>query len=146
MRILLKTKVKGDHREVMERFDRKLFEALVPKQGKTEIVEFTGSKKGDSVHLRFLSPIKADWKSDITEDHVDDQRAFFVDQGVVMPFGLKSWHHQHIVERIDDASCYIIDDINYEGKNPLITMALYPAFYFGFLPRKNIYQAYFGKA
>lgn len=146
MRILLKTKVKGNYREVMEQFDRKLFEALLPKQGKTEIAAFTGSRKGDRVHLKFISPIKADWQSDITEDGVDDNKAYFVDEGVVMPFGLKSWRHQHITERIDDTSCYIIDDINFEGKNALLTNILYPVFYFGFAPRKGIYQSYFGKA
>ncbi len=146
MRILLKTKVKGNYKSVMERFDRGLFEALIPKQGKTEIVEFTGSRKGDRVHLRFISPFKADWTSDITEDHIDDQQAYFVDEGVIMPFGLKTWKHRHIAERIDDNSCYIVDDINYEGKTPLLSLFLYPVFYLGFLPRKGIYQYYFGKA
>ena len=67
MRIKLNTQVQGHYLEVMKKFDRKLFEALLPPVGKTEIVDFTGSETGDKVHLRFITPFKAEWISDITE-------------------------------------------------------------------------------
>ena len=67
MKIRLTTEVDGHYQEVMSRFDKKLFEALKPKFGKMEVLEFTGSEKGDVVRLKFLSPIKADWVSDIIE-------------------------------------------------------------------------------
>jgi len=81
MNLTLKTQVKGNYRKVMERFDLQLFEALKPPVGKMEIVEFTGSKKGDRVHLRFVSPIKAEWISDIIKDDINEERAIFVDVG-----------------------------------------------------------------
>jgi len=143
--IILKTTVKGNYLRVIEQFDRKLFEALAPRQGKMEVVEFTGSKKGDRVHVRFISPFKADWVSKITDDYQDSRRAYFVDEGDVMPFGLAFWEHQHIVEKLDEDTCQIIDHIRYKGKNTLITLVLYPLFYFGFRPRKNIYQSFFGR-
>ena len=59
MKIRLTTEVDGHYTEVMSRFDKKLFEALKPKFGKMEVLEFTGSEKGDVVRLRFISPIKA---------------------------------------------------------------------------------------
>lgn len=144
MRILLETKVKGDYKEIMARFDRKLFEALAPKQGKMEIVEFTGSKKGDRVHIRFISPFKADWTSHITEDYEDEQQTYFVDQGEIMPFGLGYWKHRHIVRKIDSTHSMIVDDIEYKAKSSFMTPLLYPALYFAFSPRKKIYQEYFG--
>ena len=129
----------------MDRFDRDLFEALIPKQGKTEIVEFTGSKKGDRVHLRFLSPIKADWISLITDDGWDEHQAYFVDEGDTLPFPLRYWRHRHIVEKVTEDTSRIIDDITFEGPNFLITLLMYPAIFIGFAPRKRIYQSYFGK-
>ncbi|MCO6476261.1 MAG: cyclase [Phaeodactylibacter sp.] len=146
MNIQLEARVKGNYRDVMAQFDRKLFEALAPKQGNMEIVEFTGSKEGDRVHIRFLSPIKADWISLITEDAVSDTEAYFVDEGVQLPFPLSFWRHKHIVRKItEDTSC-IIDDITFRGPNALLTLLLYPAIYLGFYPRKRIYRKYFGEA
>lgn len=145
MRIVIKTRVAGHHKDIMQRFDRDLFEALAPKVGKMEIVTFTGSKKGDKVHIRFISPIKADWTSLITEDYSDEQQSYFVDEGDVLPFPLSYWKHRHIVERIDDKNSYIIDDIEYKAQNPLLTLFFYPILYFSFLPRRSIYQSYFGQ-
>lgn len=143
MNILLKTEVDGNYLDVMRKFDRQLFEALKPSGADMEIVAFTGSKKGDKVHLRFNSPIKAEWVSHITEDGEDSQRAYFVDEGVELPFPLKFWRHKHIVQRVTDDMSLIIDDITFEGANPFWSYLLYPAIYAGFYPRKKIYRAYF---
>ena len=146
MNIKIQTQVKGNYKEIMARFDRALFEALAPRQPKMEIVEFTGSKKGDRVHIRFLQPLKVDWVSVITEDEINDAEAYFIDEGVQLPFPLTFWRHQHIVRKItEDTSC-IIDDITFRGPNALMTLLLYPAIYLGFYPRKRIYRRYFGKA
>ncbi|MCB0562934.1 MAG: cyclase [Phaeodactylibacter sp.] len=146
MNIKIQTQVKGNYKEIMARFDRALFEALAPRQPKMEIVEFTGSKKGDRVHIRFLQPLKVDWVSVITEDEINDAEAYFIDEGVQLPFPLNFWKHQHIVRKItEDTSC-IIDDITFRGPNALMTLLLYPAIYLGFYPRKRIYRRYFGKA
>jgi len=143
MNIKLKTKVNGNYKAIMKQFDRKLFEALKPKNAKMEIVEFTGSKKGDLVHLRFLSPIKAEWISKIIEDGEDENIAYFIDKGVKLPFPLKSWEHKHIVEKIDENSSYIIDDMTFTGSNFLLSYLLYPAIYIGFYPRAKVYKEYF---
>lgn len=145
MNIKLQTKVAGNYQNIITRFDRRLFEALAPRQGEMEIVEFTGSKTDDRVHIRFLSPVKADWISLITEDGVNETEAWFTDEGVQLPFPLSYWRHRHIVHKItEDTSC-IIDDITFRGPNALVTLLLYPAIYLGFYPRKKIYREYFGK-
>ncbi len=143
MNITLKTPVKGYYKNVMAAFDRNLFEALKPPVGRMEIVDFTGSKKGDKVHLQFQSPIKAEWISDIVEDGMTNERAWFVDIGVKLPWPLATWTHRHIVEKIDDHNSMIIDDMTFTGSNPIVTLALYPGIYMGFYPRKKIYQNYF---
>lgn len=143
MNIQLKTKVDGNYQDIMRLFDRNLFEALKPKNAKMEIVEFTGSKKGDKVHLRFLSPIKAEWISEITEDGENEEETYFIDEGVKLPFPLSSWKHKHVVRKITENSSYIIDDMTFEGINSFFTLFLYPALYIAFYPRKSIYKSYF---
>ena len=143
MRIVLRTQVKGNYKEIMARFDRELFEALAPKLAKIKLEEFTGSETGDKVHIKFLSPIRTEWISHITDHGSDDKQAFFIDKGVVLPFPLAFWEHHHIVEKVDDHHALIVDDIRFRGRNGLLSWILYPAIYFGFLPRKKIYKSYF---
>lgn len=129
----------------MARFDRDLFEALAPRQPKMEIVEFTGSKKGDRVHIRFLQPLKVDWVSVITEDEINNAEAYFIDEGVQLPFPLSFWKHKHIVRKITEDTSFIIDDITFRGPNRLLSLLMYPAIFLGFYPRKRIYRRYFGE-
>jgi len=143
--IILKTKVQGNYLDVMNRFDRDLFEALKPKVGRMDIVKFTGSQKGDVVHLRFLSPIRAEWISEIIDDGADDHEAYFTDIGIQLPYPLKFWKHIHKVQKISHDTSYIIDDMTFQGPNKLITWLLYPALYLAFYPRKWVYRSYFKK-
>jgi ligand-binding SRPBCC domain-containing protein len=143
MNIQLKTKVDGNYKHVMHRFDKQLFEALKPAGANMEIVAFTGSKKGDKVHLRFHSPIKTEWISHITEDGVNEQEAYFIDEGIKLPFPLVYWKHKHIVQKITEDTSYIIDDMTFKGKNLFFSLLLYPGIFLGFYPRKKIYRNYF---
>ncbi len=144
MNIQIKTEVAGNYLEIMERFDRELFEALKPKGAQMEIVEFTGSKKGDRVHIRFVKPLKAEWISLITDHGHNEKEAYFVDEGKTLPFPLKYWKHRHVVQKVSDDRSLIIDDMTFKGTNFLFTLFLYPAIFLGFYPRKKIYKAYFG--
>ena len=143
MNLILKTKVRGNYIDIINKFDLDLFTALAPPGPKIEIIEFTGSKKGDRVHIRFLSPIKTEWISDITADEINETEAFFIDEGTTLPFPLKYWKHKHLIRKIDDDNSEIIDDINYRGANSLLTLLMYPAMFLAFFPRKWIYRKYF---
>ncbi|NND07973.1 MAG: hypothetical protein HKN87_16460 [Saprospiraceae bacterium] len=145
MNVTLRAPVSGYYTDVMAAFDQELFEALKPPAGDMEIVEFTGSKRGDKVHLRFHSPIKAEWVSDIIEDGKTDTQAWFVDEGTILPWPLATWTHKHIVEKVDKHRSIIIDDMTFTGRNALLTLLLYPAIFIGFYPRKRIYRTYFEK-
>lgn len=145
MNVILKTAVKGNYKKVMAAFDRDLFEALKPPTGEMEIVEFTGSCKGDTVHIRFIKPLKAEWISKITEDQITDDRAWFVDVGTTLPWPLASWTHRHVVEKIDEKNSLVIDDMTFTGRNFILSLILYPAILIGFYPRKKIYKKYFEK-
>ncbi len=145
MNITLHAEVKGNYREIMAAFDRELFEALKPPRGKMDIVEFTGSKKGDNVHLRFGRPINSDWISEIIEDNQTDTQAWFIDVGTTLPWPLASWTHRHSVQKVTEHRSIIIDDMTFTGRNWLLTILLYPVILIGFYPRKKIYQQYFNQ-
>ena len=143
MHIRLATEVDGHYLEVMDRFDLDLFEALKPKVGKMEVEQFTGSKKGDIVSINFLSPVKAKWVSEITEDGSDEHQAYFIDEGVTLPFPLKYWQHRHIVKKVAEDKSLIIDDITYKASNGILSLLMYPALFLSFYPRKKVYRRYF---
>lgn len=143
MRVTLKTEVTGYYKDVMAAFDIKLFEALKPSGAQMEIVEFTGSKKNDKVHLRFNNPVRIEWVSVIVEDGMDDREAYFIDEGTTLPRPLTFWRHRHIVQKISENSSIIIDDIEYKTIFGWLSLLMYPAIYLAFYPRKKVYKSYF---
>lgn len=143
MNMRFETEVPGYYTEVMSRFDRTLFEALAPPLVPLNIMNFTGSKTGDLVHLKFGGIINTEWISKIIDHGIDEENAFFIDQGTKLPFPLKTWHHRHIVQKIGPDRSKIIDDIDFESYNPLMSALIYPLLYLGFKPRGKIYRQYF---
>ena len=143
MEIVLRTKVNGNYKVVMSKFDRDLFLALAPPFPPIELKKFTGSETGDEVHIRFKAPVNTDWISAITDHGMNENEAYFVDEGRVLPSPLKTWKHRHIVRHINDESCEIIDRIHFGCGNQFVNVLLYPFVLLGFLPRKRIYKRYF---
>ncbi len=143
MKVVLRTKVKGNYRTVMAGFDKELFLALAPPFPPIKLEKFTGSEKGDEVHIRFKAPVNSMWISDITDHGFNESEAYFIDKGRVLPWPLKSWTHRHIVRKVKDQESEIIDDIEYDSGIGFLNILLYPALYLGFLPRKRIYKRYF---
>ena len=146
MKINIRTKVKGNYREVMARFDRDLFEALTPPGASVELARFDGSKKGDVVHLKMklLGFIKDEWISEITKEGHTDRRAWFTDEGTRLPFFLTYWQHNHIVENHGE-NCVIFDQISFAGPWHVFDLFLYPVLYAQFAWRKPVYRRIFGK-
>lgn len=143
MNFQIKTEVKGNFLDVYQKFDIKLFEALKPKFGAMEIIEFSGSKKGDRVHLQFLKPIQTEWISIITEDKICKNEAFFIDEGLKLPKFISYWRHKHIVKSISKNTSLIVDDITFKGTYDFVTPFLFPFLYWSFVPRRKVYQDYF---
>jgi len=144
-KIQIQTKVAGDFRSVMNQFDRDLFEALSPPVGKIELVKFTGSKTGDTVHLRFVHPIRAEWISLITDHGERDGELYFVDEGKKLPPGLTYWKHEHVVRKLSSDQSLIIDRIRFKSYFWILSLLLYPIVFLTFYPRKKQYKSYFGE-
>jgi ligand-binding SRPBCC domain-containing protein len=141
MKIVLKSKVKGNFRSVFKAFDQNLFEYLLPKGARLN--RFDGSKPGDIVDLQFEFPLKGHWVSKITEAREMDDRCFFVDVGEKLPFGLKNWHHKHLIRKLDEEHSVIEDHMEFTTGNKLMDLFYYPGLYIAFFPRVSQYKRYF---
>jgi ligand-binding SRPBCC domain-containing protein len=131
--------------EVKNGFDRDLFLSLNPPFPPVKLIEFGGCKEGDQViiELNFLL-FKQQWISVITADGLEDNKWFFIDKGIQLPFFLSYWHHEHIVETYEKGAI-IIDDISYETGTLFTDIVMWPVLYLQFLYRKPIYRRIFGK-
>ena len=143
MKIKLTSEVKGHYKDVFRSFDRKLFEFLLPRGAK--VLRFDGSARGDCVHLKFTFPMTAEWVSEIVEDGIRDDCCYFVDEGVHVPLGIKTWRHKHIVHN-KGKNAVIEDDIEFSTGDVIFDYLLYPILYLAFVPRVNMYKKYFDQA
>ena len=106
------------------------------------VERFDGCKKGDEVHLKMdlFGLLNQKWVSHITDDFRSDYEIHFVDEGAILPPPLKKWKHIHRIQKINELSSYIIDDIEFTCGNPALDLLIYPALYAMFFYRKPIYK------
>lgn len=147
MNIYISTKVNGTPEVILSKFDRALFEALVPPGMKIHLLRFDGSVKGDEVHIEMLPlgipRLKQEWHSLITENVNGENESWFVDEGTKLPWFLSKWKHRHLVRKISPDTSEIIDDITYKSPFFLLSWLLYPVMFLQFYYRKPVYRKYF---
>ncbi len=140
MRIVLKSSVDCHFDIVEANFNEELFRYLLPPGSK--LIEYGGSKTGDIVHLKL--PLAGTWKSKITDHGSSDKRIYFVDEGVKLPFPLKSWRHKHIMHEKGGATI-IEDNMEFSTGFVIADLFVYPFLYLAFAPRIKQYKKYFSK-
>ena len=138
MRVILKSRVKGEMTKVFAAFDKKLFSYLLPPGAK--LLRFDGSKKGDVVHLKL--PGAGEWVSNIIYHEEGEKSCHFVDVGAKIPWPIKSWKHKHYVHADGDYSI-IEDNMEFSSGLKPLDYLLFPLMYFAFLPRVRQYKSYF---
>ncbi len=145
MKIKIQTHVNQHYLEVKSGFNESLFKKLSPPFPPVRLIRFDGSSKGDLVTLELdFFVFKQKWTSKIVEDVTNDHEFYFIDQGIDLPFFLKSWQHKHCIMQSGNGSI-ISDEISYEGPTGVFTYLLYPALYLQFWMRKPIYRKIFKK-
>ncbi|SIO04288.1 SRPBCC family protein [Algoriphagus halophilus] len=145
MDIKIKTNVEQDYLSVKEGFQASLFKKLSPPFPPVKLIRFDGSEKGDivSLELNFIF-FRQKWVSKITEDQTTEEEFYFVDEGIELPFFLKSWKHKHRIIGTSKGSI-IQDEISYQAPFKLLTWLLYPAMILQFAYRIPIYKKVFKK-
>lgn len=144
MKLIVETEVGQDYLKVKDGFTESLFLKLNPPFPPVKLLRFDGSETGDlvSLELNFLL-FKQKWTSKITDHHFNENEFFFIDEGVELPFFLKSWKHKHRLIKKGN-HCLIRDEITYESNNSVFTKLLFPVLKGQFLYRKPIYKKVFG--
>jgi ligand-binding SRPBCC domain-containing protein len=145
MRLSLKSAVNQPMRTVFDRFDQELFEYLLPDFPKMTLIQFDGSKENDLVHIRIEVFQGIDWISEITEESIEENVCYFVDEGQTLPWPLKKWRHQHVVRALDHRGAVIEDQIEFSSGYAILDLILFPILYLAFYPRRKAYKEYFGK-
>lgn len=143
MRILFKTRVKKNYRQVFQAFDIDLFMKLKAPFTSLIINRFESCKTGDVVDISVnMFGIKNHWISEITEHKITESEAYFIDEGKKLPSPLKIWKHLHKIEKSIDSSI-IIDDITYVTTSKIMDFLLFPVIFSMFYYRKPIYKKQF---
>jgi ligand-binding SRPBCC domain-containing protein len=143
--ISIKTTVRRPLAEVKSKFNRALFLALSPPFPKALVEKFDGCSPGDKVQLTLnFILFKQQWHGVITEESSTDVEWYFIDEGEILPFPLKSWKHKHAL-RVDASSgkTLIHDYISFSTGSWLLDRLSYPLFFMMFYYRKPIYRKYF---
>ena len=143
MNIYIATEVEQDYKTVFSKFDVKLFKQLKPPLVGLKVHRFDGCAKDDRIYVEInVMGIKQRWDALISANDENDKGIFFIDEGLRLPFFLKSWMHVHRIINNNNSSL-IIDDINYKTQNIIFDFILYPLIYYQFYFRKHIYKSYF---
>ena len=74
--------------------------------------------------------------------HCNKNYLSFEDMGVILPFGLKSWKHQHVVEPHKLGSI-ITDKVHIDNKENSKRFFIYPIMLFPVIIRKITYKIWF---
>jgi ligand-binding SRPBCC domain-containing protein len=146
MKFSISTKVDRNYEEVFDAFGKKeLFLKVSPPYIKFNLLRFDGSKENDQIHMELLFPgSKQLWISKVTKVGKTGDELYFIDEGMKLPFFLKSWEHKHRVVKNENGA-EIIDEINFKTPSVVLDYLLYPVLYKQFNYRKTAYQNYFNK-
>ena len=148
MRFQILTPVKGNLRKVFAGFDHNLLLQLTPPGVKMELLRFDApDKPGGRIQLRItlLGMIRQEWTNEFPEYALSDAECHFVDVGVVMPFPIKMWRHDHRVLSDGPNRAIINDDVSFKTGFFLMDFLLYPILWLQFRYRRPIYRRIFGK-
>ncbi len=145
MQFKIVTPVQGSVKEVYDQFNKELLVKLTPPGMKVRLLRYDEPTVPGAIvqiETKMLGIIKQQWLNKITEVVETDQESFFVDEGVELPFPLKSWRHKHLIRK-GESHTEIVDDIQYSAG--LLTWLLHPIVWLQFAWRKPQYKKVFGK-
>ena len=135
----IETKISASPELSLQSFNRSLFLALNPPFPRVQLVQFDGVHLHGITHivLNFLL-FRQTWISKNVESEQSKLALRFVDEGIELPFFLRSWRHEHIIEGTDDGATRIIDSIQFTGRF-VPDLFLQPILWLQFVYRKRIY-------
>jgi ligand-binding SRPBCC domain-containing protein len=142
----VRTQVNAPMQYVWSRFDETLLAKLSPPFPQVRILAFDGCQTGDQVSLELnLLLYKPIWTSQISSSEQTENYCVFVDEGIVMPFGLRYWRHAHRIEKNDTETCTIVDQISFNSNYWLLDYLLIPFLWGMIVYRIPLYKRFLTK-
>jgi ligand-binding SRPBCC domain-containing protein len=141
MKFQMSTPVRGHvPKEIINVFDFDLLRALSPPMMKPELISYGGYAPGTKIHFRLNTPFGTkDWKGMISEYSENETEIYFTDEGVELPFGIKTWKHKHRLIRRHYGT-EIRDEVEFSFYGVLSRLFFTPGIWLQFLYRKPLYR------
>ena len=132
MKIIIKSPVPLPPEQVWEGFNLELLKKLTPGIVQLKADVFEGTQPGCRFEMRVGAfGVLQEWKGLVTQAGQTPGSYWFVDEGVKLPWPLKTWKHLHAVRKSANGSV-IYDLIQFSCRpkwlNPLIFCFLFPLF------------------
>jgi hypothetical protein len=143
--MLFKQKVhikKINSHDVIESFHNIDFVNFLISLQPVKILKWTGIKNGESASFKFWF---FGWKKmDVIHQNYKSETDYlsFEDHGVGLPFGLTSWKHHHIVEKVQDGTL-ITDIISFDESTLVKRFLIKPIMLFPIITRRLSYKVWF---
>ncbi len=144
MHIKFENEVNFPYEFVVSRIGKEMFLSMNPPWSGITLLRFDGTSVSDEVHLNItLGLLNFSWISKIVQSEIRDQEFNFIDIGVKMLPGMKSWHHHHIFRKTGENKTLIIDDVNFESGIFFLDLFYHNIITIQFLYRRYAYGKYF---
>ncbi|MAV70316.1 MAG: hypothetical protein CMG04_06080 [Candidatus Marinimicrobia bacterium] len=142
MRYIQKVKIDcSDIKKVKGEFNNILFLKHLTKLLPVKIIEWDGTYDGAKAHLAFWFFGWRDFIVNHRENIEDDIKFSFVDEGISLPFYLKSWRHIHGAYKERDL-IIIKDEVNFTTNSKFLDLILFPMLMMPIIIRKILYKTY----
>tara|TARA_B110000014_G_scaffold259073_1_gene246209 strand:+ start:1004 stop:1444 length:441 start_codon:yes stop_codon:yes gene_type:complete len=109
-----------------------------------KIIEWSGIQNQKLAYFKLWLFGWKTFKVKHQEYKLNDNELSFIDKGVVLPLGIKSWKHKHIIKR-DGNNTIIKDLVYFSHSNFYIGYLLFPILMFPIIIRILLYKIYFLK-
>ena len=131
----------SDIKKVKGEFNNILFLKHLTKLLPVKIIEWDGTYDGAKAHLAFWFFGWRDFIVNHRENIEDDIKFSFVDEGISLPFYLKSWRHIHGAYKERDL-IIIKDEVNFTTNSKFLDLILFPMLMMPIIIRKILYKTY----
>tara|TARA_B110000438_G_scaffold292093_1_gene329928 strand:+ start:291 stop:737 length:447 start_codon:yes stop_codon:yes gene_type:complete len=138
-KVLLK-KVSTSH--VIKSFHEIKFVKFLISTQPVKILEWKGISNGDNASFKFWF---FGWKRmDVIHQNYNSKANYlsFEDHGVGLPFGLLSWKHRHVIEKVPKGTL-ITDSISFDENSIVKKFLIKPIMLFPIITRKITYKVWF---
>ncbi len=109
-----------------------------------KIMKWEGIKNNDEAFFKLWFFGWKNFKVKHINYKLNDEELSFIDYGISLPLGLKSWEHQHTLKNSSNG-IIIIDSLKIKHSKNFIGIILYPMLVFPIILRKILYKIYFRK-